>query len=137
MTISKDTIANRAVAGVVWCAGVFTTWQFCAALAPNASAYAVVGVAVALQAACTALESPIWRGKGGIINYAALLADVISNIGGLFVFLMNLDQTASYDAMRQAFSLQGEMSPLSALIIAIILGILMAASPENLWREVR
>lgn len=128
-----STAAYKVIAVVVWGIGTYATYEFIGALVGAADW--VPWAAIVVQAGLTFLESPIWRGRGGFVQYAGLGLDVFTNVGGLYVMMTNLDSTQSYKALVSAASISGEINPMVALLLSIVAGTLLAAAPEALWRQ--
>lgn len=133
----KGTPGGKLVSVAAWCVAVWTTQEFIAALieAPPEQATAVVLWAALIQAVMTWGESPIWNGRGQWWHYSVLLLDVITNIGGLFFFVMKLDRTDSWAAFNTGLGTSGGMNPFAALLVSAVLGVMVAAAPEFLWRK--
>jgi hypothetical protein len=118
----------------VWALSCYTTYVFLQTVTGGA-AYAV-WLALLIQAAMTGLESPIWRGKGGPVNYLVLAVDTFINVGGLAPLAANVDQTPSYAAVAAAAG-WGALPMPAELLLAAGMGILLAAGPEALWNAGR
>ena len=88
-----------------------------------------------MQAILTAGESPIWRGRGEWWHIVVLVVDSVTNVGGFFVYITRLDQTDSWAAFNTGLGMTGGLNPLAALIVSLVLGVLIAATPEFLWRQ--
>lgn len=118
----------------VWALSCYTTLAFINALMPG-QAWAPI-LAILIQAAATGLESPVWRGKGGALNYIVLAVDVFVNVGGTAALAVNVDQTASYAAIANILGI-GALAPGVEMLLAAGMGLLLAAGPEGLWNAGR
>lgn len=130
---AENTLFTKFSAVLAWSLGVWTTYQVIIVITNDASWG--FPVALFLQAVFTKAESPIWKGKGEWYNYVILCIDTVFNVGGLFIHITRLDQTASWQAFAQGLGLSGSMSDFSALVVSLFVGILVAATPEFLWKQ--
>ena len=136
---ARGGMGSKAVAVMAWCIGVWTTHLFIKILTRDpitetAPEWTLLA-AIVLQAILTAGESPIWRGRGQWWHIIVLALDSVLNVGGFFVYVMRLDQTDSWAAFNKGLSMTGGLDPLAALIVSLVLGVLLAATPEFLWRQ--
>lgn len=124
----------RIVAGAFWLVGVATTYVFISNLAPGWGwAWAA---ALIVQWFLTALEGPVWARQPDALSVTALGMDVAINAGGLYVVMLNLDQTPTWRAFAGGLGLSGgDMSNWAALAASCIVGLVLAAAPEALWRR--
>jgi hypothetical protein len=125
---------NRAASAVIWGVGLVMTY---AALdqATAWSAAAVAGVAVALQAVLTLGQSPVWRGRGGLISYALLALDTVINFGGVMAIMANIDDVGSVQALTATFGgWQGEWPAALKGALALLAAAVVAGLPEFLWK---
>lgn len=130
---SRGGFGGKVVAAMAWGVAVWTTDLFISVLAPEGTNALLV--AFIIQAIFSAAESPIWRGKAQWYNYVVLGVDTVTNVGGLYFYILQLDRTDSWAAFSQGLGTTGGMSPLAALIVSIVFGVLLAATPEFLWRQ--
>jgi hypothetical protein len=126
---------GKLVSVASWCVAVYTTAAFLKPLAQVEAIADVVLWAALLQAVFTWGESAIWRGQGSWWNYAILVLDTITNVGGIFFLVTRLDQTDSWKAFNEGLSTSGGLAPMAALLLSAALGIMVAAAPEFLWRK--
>jgi hypothetical protein len=113
--------------------GWYTTHLFLAALTDGSGATLLIGFL--LQLVLTWGERPLWYGRGVWYNGLLLLVDSIINVGGVYIYMTRLNQTDSWQAFAQGLGLSGDVNPLMALILSTLIGVLMAATPEFLWRQ--
>lgn len=130
----RGTMGGRVVSVASWCVAVWTTTQFLAPLVGEEAGTLVLWAAL-LQAIMTWGEAPIWAGRPQWWHIAVLVLDTVTNIGGLFFFVIKIDQTDSWQAFNEGLSISGGINPLAALIVSAVLGVLLAATPEFLWRQ--
>lgn len=124
----------KIVAVAVWLAGVWTTYLLIARIVDGQAWYTSTIEAMIVQGFLTALESPVWRGRPGPVNVAAVVVDTLANAGGIYPFMQNIGATPPAQMFIQAFRLDGTISPIVAVSLALIFGFILAAGPEALWR---
>jgi len=136
-TIRGGSAGGKLVSIASWCVAVWTTQEFLQPLVGSESAAgaALVLWAALMQAVFTWGESPIWKAQGSWWNYGVLVLDVITNVGGLYFFVTKIDDTDSWRAFNEGLSTTGSLNPLAALALSIVLGVMIAAAPEYLWRK--
>lgn len=131
----KGGAGSKLVSMASWAVAVYMTEAFFRVLAGGGEFGGSTFLAAILgQAIFTWGESPVWRGRGKWWNYTVLGLDTVTNVGGLFVYMTRLDQTDSWQAFNTGLGLTGGINPLAALIVSIVVGVLLAATPEYLWR---
>ena len=126
---------GKLVSVASWCVAVYTTAAFLKPLTQVDTIADVILWAALLQAVFTWGESAIWRAQGSWWNYAVLVLDAITNIGGIYFLVTRLDQTDSWRAFNEGLSTSGGLAPMGALLVSAALGIMVAAAPEFLWRR--
>jgi vacuolar-type H+-ATPase subunit I/STV1 len=124
---------GKLIAGMAWAVAVWTTQNFFGVMVPDAGNALIV--AFIAQAIFTVAESAIWKNRGRWYNFVILGIDTITNVGGVFVYILQLDKTDSWAAFNSGLGTTGGMNPLAALLISIVVGVLLAATPEFLWRQ--
>lgn len=134
LTGGKGTAGGKVVAVLAWCVGVWATVEFLNGLSDSTGSQLILAAAL-VQAIFTWGESPIWSGRGRWWNVGMLVLDTLTNIGGLFFFVMRIDQTESWAALNIGLGTSGGLNPLAALVISGVLGVLLAATPEFLWKQ--
>lgn len=125
---------NQPIAIALWALACVTTWQLVAAVTPGMDPRYQIGIGIALQAIFTALERPVLRGRPNKVSALVLLLDTLVNAGGIFPFALRMSATPTAAMVSQTFSLSPQMSPVAAFVVALILGFLLAAAPEAVWR---
>jgi hypothetical protein len=126
-------MGSKAVAALAWAVVVWTTHLFLKVMTIGEDWTLLA--ALILQAILTAGESPLWRGKGQWWHMVILAVDSVTNVGGLFTYMTRLDQTDSWAAFNTGLGTTGGLNPLAALLLSLVVGILIAAAPEFLWRQ--
>lgn len=124
---------GRLIAVMAWGVAVWTTQNFLEVMVPDPSNALVVAFIV--QAIFTVAESPLWANRGRWYHAVVLALDVITNVGGIYIYILQLDKTDSWAAFNAGLGTSGGMNPLAALLISIVVGVLLAATPEFLWRQ--
>ena len=125
---------NQPVAAILWVLACVTTWQLVAAVTPGMRWYVQVGMGVALQAIFTALERPVLRGRPNKVSSAVLSIDTLVNAGGIFPFALRMSATPTAVMVSTTFGLSPQMTPPAAFAVSVVLGFLLAAAPEAVWR---
>lgn len=90
--------------------------------------------AVALQVVLTVGQSPVWRGRGGVISYVMLAVDAVINFGGTMAILANIDQMGSVQAITATFlDYSGDWPGWLKGLLALVAAAFVAGLPEFLW----
>jgi hypothetical protein len=126
---------NEVAAVIIWLAGAATTYAGIAAMLPDVPLWLGVVVAVVAQLILTVVERPALHGRASAAAVGALVLDVALNVGGLFPALRNVGETPTARAIVEAFGLQPGVSPLAALLLSVVIGYIIAATPESLIRQ--
>jgi Na+/H+ antiporter NhaD/arsenite permease-like protein len=129
----QRSVGNKLVAVVLWSLSSYTTYQFLVGLAGDTPQ--VLLITIIAQAALTFAESPLWRGDVRSVAVIALALDTFANIGGLYFYIGNLENTASWQAFTATFGGSGQVSGFTQLFLSLVVGALLAAAPEALWRQ--
>jgi len=74
---------------------------------------------------------------GGPAAWGAHGIDTFLNGGGLFPFVLRLDQTPSWQMLVTGLGLEGTLRSLPALILALAFGLVLSLAPLALWRGKR
>lgn len=129
-------LGNRLVAVIVWLIGVATTYLGFTTMAPGLPWTVALPFAFGSQALFTYMEMGLWRGKHvSAVTIAVLLFDVLLNAGGVYPLAMRLGATPTAAMFAEAFHWERAISPIGAMIVAIIGGFLIAAAPEEFWNR--
>lgn len=126
--------SNHFVAAFLWVVACVTTWQLIAAITPGMVFYYQVGIGVGLQAVFTALERPMLRGRPNKVSGAVLFFDTLINAGGVFPYALQLSNTPTVQMVSAAFKMAPQITPVAAFVLSVVLGFLLAAAPEAVWR---
>jgi hypothetical protein len=124
----------KTVAVALWLAGAWTTYLLIARMVVDQAWYTSAIEAMIIQGFLTALESPVWRGRPGPVNVVAVVIDALANAGGIFPFTERIGGTPPAQMFIQAFHLNPNISPIVAVLFALLLGYILAAGPEAIWR---
>jgi hypothetical protein len=124
---------NKIAAIIFWIAGAVSTWLAAKAFLIDAPWWLPVASALIAQFVLTFAERAIWRGRPSGAGLAALGLDVALNAGGLFPNALKLGETPPAQMVIAVFGGSRQVTPLGAMIAAIIIGFLIAAAPEDLW----
>lgn len=125
---------NQFVAVLIWALGVATTYQVVAVLWES-TWYGLLMVAFVAQALLTWLEGPTLRGRPNPISLVFLLVDTLINAGGVYLLLN--DRLAKLPTAQMAADVVGsapEFSPVAVAGVSLVIGLILAATPEAVWR---
>lgn len=125
---------NQPLAVIIWVIACVTTWQLVAAMTPGMAWYYQVGIGILLQAIFTALERPMLRGRPNKVSGAVLAIDTFINAGGAFPYVLRMSATPTVQMVSTALDIAPQVSPIAALLLSLVLGFLLAAAPEAVWR---
>ncbi len=125
---------NQPIAIFLWVVACVTTWQLVKAITPGMIFYYQIGTGIALQAFFTALERPMLRGRPNKVSGVVLLIDTLVNAGGIFPFALRMSATPTAAMISTTFNLSPQITPPAAFAVSLVLGFLLAAAPEAVWR---
>lgn len=125
---------NKLIALVVWLLGVGTTYMAInVLLGPDTPWYISVLTATVVQLVLTAVEYRFFQGERNEVGVIALCFDVAFNAGGLYDPMTRIGATPVGKALSDAFGVEPTVGKISALILAVVLGYLLARAPEYIW----
>jgi hypothetical protein len=131
---------NRIAAVVAWLLGVFTTYLFAARAMPSASWFVSLLLAGTAQWLLTVAERPLWRfvmrrsgGRMVSLGLVVTFIDGLLNAGGIYPYMGRLAQTDVGIMLTEVLSVKSAMTPTSAFLLALALGLVVAGLPEYLW----
>jgi hypothetical protein len=133
ISVNQRNIGNKLISLALWTLSCYATYQLFTSLAGEG--LSVFAIAVIAQAALTFGESPVWRGDINGVGLVALSIDTFTNIGGLYLYIGNLDKSASWQAFASTFGASGEISGYTQLFFSVVIGVMLAAAPEALWKQ--
>lgn len=125
---------NQALAILLWLLGCATTYQVVAILM-DSEWPALLAVTFVAQVVLTALEGPTLRGKPNAISGAVLVIDTLINAGGVYLILA--DRLERLPTARMAADVAGtsaDLSPMTVAAVSVVVGFILAATPEAVWR---
>lgn len=125
---------NQIIAAVVWLAATWTTGLFLHSL--NIPLLWTVLAALILQAALTALEGYVWKGKGDPVVYVALIFDIILNMSGTWIWVKELPGSTLWIFIIDIFnwSNSANIAEWPLLIPSAVVGLFWAYAPEAIWK---
>jgi hypothetical protein len=126
--------AWKPIAVLLWLIACVTTWQLIVAVTAGMDWRLQVALGVGLQAIFTALERPVLRGRPNRISVVVLGIDALVNAGGVFPYAMRLGAAPTAQMISTATALQPQMTPWAAIGVSLLIGVLLAAAPEAVWR---
>src|SRR5688500_12945520 len=93
---------NKIGAAVIWLTGAYMTYAAFDQMTPWSPGSLFLMTAVT-QIILTLGQSPVWRGRGGLIAYTCLLVDAVINFGGVMSFMVNVDAMGSVQSLGSTF----------------------------------
>lgn len=133
---------RRLVAATLWGFAAYTTGVMLFECGLADLQY-LIPTAMILQGAFTAMEHDVWRGRLHILGLLAFCMDVLSNAAGVWFLVLNIEQTGIYEMLAQVFvkeaetgivsRLPAELPLVSKFGFAVIVGAMLAFSPESVW----
>jgi len=129
-------LLNPLIGGLVWLAGLALTARFVAELQPTMPLWMALLVALVTQILLSVLEHDIWRRRYAALPAVALVIDVLLNAAGLYYAVRALEQTTLVRMLVEVFRLRSDdVSAPVAFGVACMIGLIIAATPEYLWRR--
>lgn len=126
---------SKTVAIIAWLTGCWATYNFLSVMIVS-EALVCLGSALLLQAVFTASETTIWKGQGNWFHWGLLVIDILTNIGGIYEAMKKLDRTDAWKALSDGIlGTVTTITPGTALAVSAALGLLIAASPEFIWKQ--
>ncbi len=126
---------HQLLAIVLWLLGCVTTYQVVAILLDGRAWPTLLAATFLTQVILTALESPTLRGRPNPISLIVLLLDALINAGGVYVLLDGrAEQLPMVQMAADVAGASGGLSPAALAGIALLLGFILAAAPEAVWR---
>lgn len=131
---------NRAAGCVAWGIGAYFTWRFFNAASPATGAILAALAAIVVQWVLTLVERPLWRklaGRpGGRMAPLAAFVTVIDGLlngAGIYPVAGRIAQTEVGKMIADGLQVEPTLSTRGAILVALILGLIIAATPEALW----
>lgn len=131
--VIRPAVGNRIAAVVAWLVGVTATTAGLWGFLPNVPWYIPVVFGFGSQAFLTWAERTIWKGRPSVIGFGALAIDVLLNAGGIYPYALRLGNTPPVQMIADVLNTDSAVGPVGAMIVAVVLGFLVAAAPEELW----
>lgn len=132
---NRRQLVNRVAAGIMWLIGLAATWLLFAAFLPDAPIVVSGSAALIAQGLLTWFERPIWQGRPNMLGLAGIAIDTLLNAGGVFPYIRRIGETPPGAMLLDVFGGDTSIRPGVALILSLVLGFLIAAAPEELWRR--
>ena len=134
--IGVDLPINKIIAALMWLVGVGTTYAAIAVLLGDAPWYIAVASSLAMQAGLTAVEYKFYNGgQKNEVGLIALFIDVAFNAGGLYGPMSRIGATPTGNALSDAFGVAPNVGKIAALVLAVVIGYLLARAPEYIWES--
>jgi hypothetical protein len=127
--------ATIAVAVIIWIAGAAASYAGISAMLQDIPVWLGIIVAVVTQLVLTFVERPALAGQFNVASIGALLLDVALNAGGLYPALRNVGETPTATMLMSVFNLDPGVSPIGAFLLSVIVGYIIAATPESMIRQ--
>jgi hypothetical protein len=123
------------IAVIIWIAGAAASYAGIMAMLKDVPVWLGVIIAVVTQLVLTFVERPALAGRANLASIGALLMDVALNAGGLFPALRNVGETPTAQMLISVFHLEPGISPIAAFLLSLIVGYIIAATPESMVRQ--
>lgn len=121
--------ADKTIAILIWMVGAWLTVQFLHQLGVPSPVDALAGLAV--QAALTFGERPLWRGRGKPpLAVVFALVDTLLNGAGALPYLLNLGNTDFWRLLSLAMQSSAAPAITTILVCTALVGGVTAAAPE-------
>ena len=133
---STFTINPRRIVAVVAQVGSYaTTYLFFKAI--GMEGWLLIGVSLLAEALLLAGKHIVLSGENRSdgFGWASIVIDTLFNGGGMWPYLHKADKTPSWTMLAEGLNLGKDMHNLPALVIALVLGFLLAVAPHWIWRE--
>lgn len=75
------------------------------------------------------------RRSDDMFGWIAVGVDTLLNAGGMWSYVLKIDDTPSYKMIAITFNMQPQMAAVWALVIALVLGYLLSWGPHRLLRD--
>ena len=131
---------SRFASIVAWFLGTFTTYLFFVRAMPAVGVMVNIALAATTQWLLTIAERPLWRfllrRKGGrfvALGLVVTLFDGLLNAGGLYPYMTSLAKTDVGKMIAEVLKVEQAMTPTSAFLLALAIGVIVAGLPEYLW----
>jgi len=124
---------NQIASIIAWFGAAYTTYLCVLALEPKTEWLTALGIGMVFQFVFTVAERPFLQRKASIFTYLVLAVDAIINAGGIYPALANLSDTPPVE-MIASVGIDSTVSSAARLLIALVLGVIIALAPEALWR---
>lgn len=131
--VRRRSIGNKLIAVILWGLSCYATYQFFVSVSGEGPAAFLISITA--QTALTFGESSMWRGDITGVGIVALAFDTFTNIGGTFFYIGNLEKSASWQAVATTIGASSDVSGYTQLFLAIFVGVVLAAAPEALWKQ--
>jgi hypothetical protein len=131
------TINPRRIAAGMAQIGSFATTYGCV-LAMGGTGNTAFLLALAIEFILMMGKTLVFDGKkndADFLGWIAILLDTLLNAGGIWPMVQTLDKAPSWIMLKESMGLAGEVGKIPALIVALVLGYLLAVAPHRLWRE--
>lgn len=82
-------------------------------------------------------KSLVFDGKkssADAFGWIAIVVDMLLNAGGIWPGVQTLDKAPTWIMLKEGMGLNGDLSQLPALIVALVLGYLLSVAPHRFWR---
>ncbi len=127
-------IGRRLAAGAAQLASYLTTLSFVWAL--GIEAWAGAGVALLAEFVLFWLKTLVLEGKGfDLLGGLAVAIDTLLNAGGIWLPILNLNDTPTWKMLADGLSLESDVSKAAGLVIALFIGFVLSIAPHRLWNK--
>lgn len=127
---------GRKVAG--WIAAVFSyiTTLWCVQ-ALGGEGFMAYGIAFGLELFLFMAKGLVFnsRRQDDALGWIAIAVDTLLNAGGMWNYILRVDETPAYKMIAVAFDMQPQIAKVWALVLSLVLGYLLSYGPHRLLRD--
>jgi hypothetical protein len=124
---------TKIAAVLAWLGAVYTTYAAVTSLQAGTPWFVALATAAVLQFILTAAERPILHGRPDLFTGVVLAFDAVVNAGGVYPMLRNVGRTPSAQMVAD-IGVAPDVGALPAILLSLVVGLIIAAAPEALWR---
>lgn len=114
----------------------YATYLFVAGIAPEgANGYVTLATGLLLELVLYKSKALLWERGSDMWGLSCLVFDGLTNAGGIWPALLRLDNTSMWRMWVVSFGLGDGMHELPALVLALVMGFLLAIAPHAMRDE--
>jgi len=130
------TLSGRKVAGGIAAIFSYITTLWCVQ-ALGGTDYQGYLIALALELFLFMAKGLVFNDRRGddALGWVAVGVDTLLNAGGLWGYVLKIDQTPAYKMLAVAFDMEPRIAKIWALVLSLALGYLLSYGPHRLLRD--